>query len=49
MAVIGEPTSVAQQLHERFGGLVDRIGLNLQAPTDDALVAETVAHLKALA
>lgn len=48
MAVMGEPGSVARQLHERFAQHVDRIGLNLQAPTDDALVAETVAHLKAM-
>ncbi len=49
MAVIGEPARVATQLHQRFGRLVDRIGLNLQAPTDDALVTETVTRLKALA
>ncbi len=47
MAAMGEPASVAQQLHERFGPLIDRIGLNLQAPTDDALVRETVTHLNA--
>ena len=49
MAVMGEPASVAQQLHERYAPLVDHIGLNLQAPTDDALVSETVALLTALA
>ena len=49
MAVMGEPAHVAEQLHERFAPLVDRIGLNLQAPTDDALVSETVALLRSMA
>ncbi len=49
MTVMGEPEGVATQLHQRFGRLVDRIGLNLQSPTDGTLVNETVAHLKALA
>ena len=49
MAVMGEPAHVAEQLHERFAPLVDRIGLNLQVPTDDALVSDTVARLRSMA
>lgn len=48
MAVIGDPATVADLLDRRFGSLVDRIGLNLQSPTEDALVNETVAQLKLL-
>ncbi len=48
MAVVGQPNEVAGQLSTRFGSLVDRIGLNLQAPTDEALVAETVRELQTL-
>lgn len=49
MVASGTPAEVARQLHFRYGSSVDRLGLNLQAPTDDALVAEAVAELTALA
>ena len=47
-AVSGDPVDVATQLHERYDGLVDRIGLNVQAPTPPSQIAATVAHLRAL-
>ena len=48
MVVIGAPFEVANQLQARFGALVDRIGLNLQAPTDDELVDATLSELRLL-
>ena len=47
MVAVGDPAEVAHQLHARYGALVDRIGLNLQAPTAPALIEETVGLLRA--
>ncbi len=46
MVAAGDPIEVAAQLGERFNGLVDRIGLNLQAPTAPELILETVRLLR---
>ncbi len=47
MVAVGDPETVAAQLHARYGTLVDRIGLNLQGTTAPALTDETVALLRA--
>ncbi len=47
-AVKGDPTEVADQLQARYGGLVDRLGLNLQAPAPDDQIAAVIEKLGAL-
>jgi probable F420-dependent oxidoreductase len=46
MVVMGDPDHVAGEIRRRFDGLVDRIGLNLQAPTAPTLVEATVRLLQ---
>ena len=46
-AVKGDPTEVADQLQARYAGLVDRLGLNLQAPAPDEQLAAVIEKLRA--
>jgi probable F420-dependent oxidoreductase len=46
-AVIGEPASIAGQLVERFGGVIDRISFYLPYRIDPAVVRALVDDLKA--
>ncbi len=45
--VRGDPTEVADQLHHRYGGLVDRLGLNLQAPAPADQISAVIDNLQA--
>lgn len=47
IAVIGTPAEVAEQLHERYGDLANRLGFSMPYATNDETVAELLKELKA--
>ena len=46
-AVRGDPTEVADQLHDRYDHLVDRLGLNLQVSSPSDQIAAVLVNLQA--
>jgi len=44
IACVGTPTQVAHQLHERYGDVADRIGLQVPYGADESVLAELVTE-----